>query len=155
LFVLFSGFDSSNQLCFNSGEVCEISNLKRRTEVYKFGMSSGITRGSFALYGGIVRKDMLGQGNGFGINLKNQMKIVQIGENPFAEYGDSGALVMIEGTHDSAAIGIVEGGMKGCAFVTPICDILRAVGCTDGKMCQFTSGCNAVLTDSGVEMDVS
>ncbi|XP_060573104.1 uncharacterized protein LOC132731021 [Ruditapes philippinarum] len=150
-----AGFDSSNQLCFNSGEVCEISNLKRRTEVYKFGMSSGITRGSFALYGGIVRKDMLGQGNGFGINLKNQMKIVQIGENPFAEYGDSGALVMIEGTHDSAAIGIVEGGMKGCAFVTPICDILRAVGCTDGKMCQFTSGCNAVLTDSGVEMDVS
>jgi hypothetical protein len=91
LFVSFSGFDTKNQLCFNSGEVREISNSMRWTVVYKFGMSSGITRGTFALYGGVVRKDMQGQCNGFGYNLKNQIKIIQIGDNPFAEHGDSGA----------------------------------------------------------------
>jgi hypothetical protein len=62
---------------------------------------------------------------------------------------------LIKGTHDYAAIGIVEGGMRGCVFVTPIRDILRAVGYTDVKMYRFTPECNEVLTVSEVEMDVS
>ncbi|XP_060579747.1 uncharacterized protein LOC132736605 [Ruditapes philippinarum] len=148
-----AGFGSRDQLCFNSGEVCEISAVDKWTAVFKFGMSSGITRGGFNLYGGVVRESLKGHLNSFEYYLKNQIMILQLGDTPFAKNGDSGALVFIKGTPDFAAIGIVEGGMGCYVFVTPICDILTAVGCT--KMCQFTPGCNAVLTDSGDEMDVS
>ncbi|XP_060571315.1 uncharacterized protein LOC132729552 [Ruditapes philippinarum] len=84
-----AGFDASNPLCFSSGEVCETNEIKRRTEVYKFGMSSGITRGSFALQGAVVRKSqMQGHCHGFGFRLMNQIEVLKIGENPFAEPGD-------------------------------------------------------------------
>ncbi|XP_060585530.1 uncharacterized protein LOC132741399, partial [Ruditapes philippinarum] len=150
-----AGFDASNPLCFNSGEVCETNEIKRRTEVYKFGMSSGITRGSFALQGAVVRKSqMQGHCHGFGFRLMNQIVVLKIGENPFAEPGDSGALVLIEGRQDSIAIGIVEGGMNGRVFVTPICDILRAVGCTELKMHQFTPKYTKLYTGSEVAMEV-
>ena len=99
------------------------------------------------------QRQMEGQHCGFGFNLKNQIAILQIGENPFAEPGDSGALVLIEGKQDSVAIGIVEGGTRGRVFVTPICDILRAVGCTHLKMCNFPPNTHQVLHDSGVEME--
>jgi hypothetical protein len=154
-YVLFSGFDASNPLCFSSGEVCETNEIKRRTEVYKFGMSSGITRGSFALQGAVVRKSqMQGHCHGFGFRLMNQIEVLKIGENPFAEPGDSGALVLIEGRQDSIAIGIVEGGMNGRVFVTPICDILRAVGCTELKMHRFTPKYTKLYTRSEVAMEV-
>ncbi|XP_060574489.1 uncharacterized protein LOC132732140 [Ruditapes philippinarum] len=151
-----AGFDASNPLCFNSGAVCETSEIKRRTEVYKFGMNSGITRGSFDLQGAALRKGQMQGHQGFGFNLKNQMVVLQIGKNPFAERGDSGALVLIEGEEDSIAIGIVEGGMNGCVFVTPLCDILRAVGCTELKMHRFTPPtCTQSVSDSGVGMEMS
>jgi hypothetical protein len=143
MFVLFSGFDASNQLCFNSGEVVlDTSLLKPRTEVLKFGMSSGITIGAIALSGTVLRRvDRL--------YLKNQIMIIQIGDKPFAEHGDSGSLVLIKGTRDYAALGMVVGGMRGFTFVTPMCDILRAVGCKDEKMCEFTPpGPKLVLSDS-------
>jgi hypothetical protein len=112
-------------------------------------MSSEITRGSFALQGAVVRKSqMQGQCHGFGYILMNQMVVLKIGDKPFAEPGDSGALALIEGGQDSIAIGIVEGGMNGRVFVTPICDILRAVGCTELKMHRFTG------TDSVEEMEI-
>jgi hypothetical protein len=118
-------------------------------------MTSGITRGSFALQGAVLRKgQMQGHCQGFGFKLMNQMVILQIGENPFAEHGDSGALVLIDGVEDSIAIGIVEGGMKGRVFVTPICDILRTVGCTELKMHRFTPTCTQLSLDSGVEMEI-
>jgi hypothetical protein len=154
-FTLSSGFDASNPLCFNSGAVSETSQIKRRTEVYKFGMSSGITRGSFDLQGAALRKgQMQGHCQGFGFNLKNQMIVLQIGGNPFAKPGDSGALVLIEGEEDSTAIGIVEGGMNGRVFVTPICDILRAVGCKELKMHRFPAKCTQLSLDSGVGVDM-
>jgi hypothetical protein len=119
-------------------------------------MSSGITRGSFALQGAVVRKgQMQGQCRGFGFSLMNQIVVLQIGESPFAEPGDSGALVLIEGGQDSIAIGIVEGGMKGRVFVTPICDILRAVDCRkrEFKMHSFAPTCTQLSNDSGVAME--
>jgi hypothetical protein len=118
-------------------------------------MSSGITRGSFALQGAVVRKgQMQGNRDGFDFRLMNQIVVLKIGDNSFAEHGDSGALVLIEGGRDSTAIGIVEGGMTGRVFVTPICDILRAVGCTELKMHKFTPTCTQLSTDSGVAMEV-
>ncbi|XP_060574487.1 uncharacterized protein LOC132732137 [Ruditapes philippinarum] len=51
-----AGFDDDHPLCFNSGDICEMANIKPRTEVYKLGMSSGITRGSFELQGAAVRR---------------------------------------------------------------------------------------------------
>jgi hypothetical protein len=149
-----SGFDDDHPLCFNSGDICEMANIKPRTEVYKLGMSSGITRGSFELRGAAVRRrQMKGQCLSFGFYLKDQIVILPIGHNHFAERGDSGSLVLIEGEQDSVAIGIVEGGMHGFVFVTPICDILRAVGCTEFKMCQFKSEQKLDSPDSGVGMD--
>ncbi|XP_060585757.1 uncharacterized protein LOC132741571 [Ruditapes philippinarum] len=148
-----AGFDARNPLCFNSGAVCETSEIKRRTEVYKFGMISGITRGSFALQGAVVRKSqMQGDCHGFSFNLMNQLLVLQIGEKPFAEHGDSGALVLTEGGQDSIAIGIVAGGMNSRrVFVTPICDILRAFGCTESKMHRFIPKCTQLSPDDNGE----
>ncbi|XP_053388347.1 uncharacterized protein LOC128551496, partial [Mercenaria mercenaria] len=152
-----AGFDEDRPLTYNSGVVCEASTITPRTEVVKFGMATGITRGSFALQGAVVRKErMEGNRGSFGYSLKNQLVILQIGEEPFAKAGDSGALVLKHGDqHDSIGIGIVEGGIKGRVFVTPICDILRAFGCSE--MHQFNA--NQVLRDgflsSDSEMDVS
>ncbi|XP_060597120.1 uncharacterized protein LOC132751036 [Ruditapes philippinarum] len=151
-----AGFDARNPLCFNSGAVCETSEIKRRTEVYKFGMISGITRGSFALQGAVVRRSqMQGDCHGFRFNLMNQLLVLQIGEKPFAEHGDSGALVLTEGGQDSIAIGIVAGGMNSRrVFVTPICDILRAFGCTESKMHRFMPKCTQLLPgDYGEKME--
>ncbi|XP_060590498.1 uncharacterized protein LOC132745569 [Ruditapes philippinarum] len=149
-----AGFDDDHPLCFNSGDIREMKNINPRTEVYKLGMSSGITRGSFELQGAAVRRrQMQGRSHSFGFHLKNQIVILPIGHDPFAEPGDSGALVLMEGEKDSVAIGIVEGGMHGFVFVTPICDILRAAGCTELKMYQFKTEQKAYSTDSGVGMD--
>ncbi|XP_053386517.1 uncharacterized protein LOC123538824 [Mercenaria mercenaria] len=153
-----AGFDKSRPLTYDSGVVCEASAIRPRTEVYKYGMATGITRGSFALQGAVVRKErMEGNRHSFGYSLKNQLVVLQIGVEPFAEPGDSGALVLIDGGHhDSVAIGIVEGGIQGRVFVTPICDILRAFGCSDIKMYQFNILKNGpLLIDSRVDIDDS
>ncbi|XP_053386084.1 uncharacterized protein LOC128550655 [Mercenaria mercenaria] len=153
-----ASFDENRPLTYNSGVVCEASAISPRTEVYKYGMAIGITRGSFALQGAVVRKErMEGNRHSFGYSLKNQLVVLQIGLEPFAEAGNSGALVLIEGDHhDSVAIGIVEGGIKGRVFVTPICDILRAFGCSDIKMYQFNNLKKGSLSgDSGLDIDDS
>jgi hypothetical protein len=46
----------------------------------------------------------------------------------FAAEGDSGALVFCESDEGLVAAGLLEGGGKGYAIMTPICDILHAVG---------------------------
>ncbi|XP_053392231.1 uncharacterized protein LOC123539328 [Mercenaria mercenaria] len=153
-----AGFDENRPLTYNSGVVCEASSISPRTEVFKYGMTTGITRGSFALQGAVVRKERNeGNRHSFGYSLKDQLVVLQIGMEPFAEPGHSGALVLIEGDHhDSVAIGIVEGGIKGRVFVTPICDILRAFGCSDLEMYKFNNSNNGSLsTDSGVDVDDS
>ncbi|XP_053392229.1 uncharacterized protein LOC128554920 [Mercenaria mercenaria] len=151
-----AGFDENRPLTYNSGVVCEASSISPRTEVFKYGIATGITRGSFALQGAVVRKErMEGNKHSFGYSLKNQLVVLQIGSEPFAKPGDSGALVLIEDAHhDSVAIGIVEGGIKGRVFVTPICDILRAFGCSDLKMYNFKNLKNgSPSADSGVDVD--
>ncbi|XP_053388956.1 uncharacterized protein LOC128551998 [Mercenaria mercenaria] len=152
-----AGFTDKKPLTYNSGNVCESSDIHLRTEVYKYGMATGITRGSFALQGAVVRKEKMEvNGHHFGYSLKNQLVVLQIGSEPFAEAGDSGALVMIEDDHhDSVAIGIVEGGIKGRVFVTPICDILRAFRCSDLKMYKFNNLKNGCLSTDWVDVDVS
>jgi hypothetical protein len=154
-FAFSSGFDAINPLCFHSGAVWETSEIRRGTEVFKFGMNSGITRGCFALQGAVVRtSQMQAQCHGFRFKLMNQMVVLQRGDIPFAKPGDSGALALIEGGQDTIAIGIVEGGMNGLVFVSPICDILRAVGCTELKMHRFTRTCTQLSPDSVEEMEI-
>ncbi|XP_053383644.1 uncharacterized protein LOC123537265 isoform X2 [Mercenaria mercenaria] len=132
---LESGFDERNPLLFNSGDVLDVSaKLEGRPEVYKFGIATGITRGSFGLQGSVIRRKQVleGQWEGFGYRLKNLIEILAIGGKPFAQIGDSGALVMKEGTGgDSVAIGMVQAGLHDGSrvFVSPICDILKSLGC--------------------------
>ncbi|XP_060558723.1 uncharacterized protein LOC132719007 [Ruditapes philippinarum] len=46
----------------------------------------------------------------------------------FAAEGDSGALVFCKSDKGLVAAGLLEGGGKGYTIMTPICDILHAVG---------------------------
>ncbi|XP_053373325.1 uncharacterized protein LOC128546561 [Mercenaria mercenaria] len=152
-----AGFDDENPLTYNSGKVLKASeiNRRRKSELYKFGMATGVTRGAFAYQGAAVRLEkMEGQSYGLGFCLKNQIVALKIGDSPFADVGDSGALVLSAGEDiDSVAVGIVVGGLQGSVFVTPIHDILMALGCTDG-MYQFnTSPFGICSPDSGIMTD--
>ncbi|XP_053389452.1 uncharacterized protein LOC128552438 [Mercenaria mercenaria] len=142
-----AGFDESHPLLFNSGNVCDVCHKHKHLIVYKFGISTGCTRGCLGLHGGSIRKTEVEEDTCV-YKLRNQLEILPAGRTPFATEGDSGALLMIQDyANDSTAIGIVTGGFSnGTVFVTPICAILDAFGCPR-SLKSFAE--TASLTDSG------
>ncbi|XP_053408300.1 uncharacterized protein LOC128559784 isoform X2 [Mercenaria mercenaria] len=123
-----AGFD--NGMSYTSGKTLEMADLPRRTDVIKYGIYSHVTRGCFRLDGASIRNNnALGTIHNLGFLLHNQIEIEEIGHVRFAEPGDSGALVMTEEENgDLVAIGLLEGEMDGIYIVTPICDVLAALG---------------------------
>ncbi|XP_053384866.1 uncharacterized protein LOC123537134 [Mercenaria mercenaria] len=148
------GFDDSNPMVFGTGKVCKRSNIRKRSEVYKYGISTEVTRGSLGLLGSVVRTtEMSGRSEALEYRLHNQIPVLRIDGKDFALPGDSGALVFFDDNFgDSVAIGVVEGGQNnGIVFVTPLYDILSALDCPP-TMKRFIP-LNSVSTDSGMFME--
>lgn len=105
--------------------------------VVKYGYSTEVTRGAFRIFGSVVAgHNAVGTNNGASFLLLNQLEVLKIGDIPFAEAGDSGALVFVKSDSSHLkAVGLLEGSMgDGRYMVTPIQDIFRAIGLRDGHM---------------------
>ncbi|XP_053383464.1 uncharacterized protein LOC123540052 [Mercenaria mercenaria] len=122
--VKLSGFDADCTLRYTSGMVYDTEPFLRQKDkhIVKYGATTLLKQGRFGFYGA---KTMV-----FGhFLLSNQFQIYNM-EKPFALPGDSGSLVFSVSDNGLVAIGLLAGGSKGYAIVTPICDILHAIGCS-------------------------
>lgn len=138
--MLENGFDNDDPMVFRSGKICERGNLHKGDVVLKYGACSEVTRGVFRTNGGAIRQNhMVGKLGNFDFLLRNQIEILNVGSRPFAEHGDSGALVFVQDNGELLAIGVLEGDMGDSRYmITPICDVLRALGMPEGsKMKSF------------------
>lgn len=151
------GFDESNPMVYSKGKVSALHGIRRRAEVYKYGISTGVTRGSVGLHGTLVKtSEMSVNSKPYEYRLHNQIEVLRIGDKCFALPGDSGALVFFDDADDdSVAIGIVEGGHTNnrIVYVTPICEILNCIG-DRVSMTKFVNN-GSVSNGSGIAMDTS
>lgn len=127
-----SGFTDVNPMEFPSGHCTKIEDAMEGCEVVKFGATTGITRGLIAhncLY--TKRSDF--KNLAFKDAMFNQIEVIPLqGFHGFAQKGDSGALVFMANRgnrNDLVAVGMVVGGNTlNTTVVTPILDILKALG---------------------------
>lgn len=130
-------------MLYNTGKVSPMHKIRRRTEVYKYGISTEVTRGSLGFRGSVVRTSEMSVNNQlFEFHLHNQIEVLRTGDKCFALPGDSGALVFFDDAHgDSVAFGILVGGHTNnrIVYVTPICEILHNIG-VPVSMTKFING---------------
>ncbi|XP_053388480.1 uncharacterized protein LOC128551609 [Mercenaria mercenaria] len=122
-----SEFGQGYPFHYSSGKYVGMKKLTHTTDVYKYGCTSGLTKGRCFVHGSSVRTNKLQErGYGIDITLYNQIEIASITpKQPFAVQGDSGAVVLVRDGNDLAAVGLFEGRMEHYFVVTPIEDIVR------------------------------
>jgi hypothetical protein len=118
----------TDDIAYRSGQILEFNEIRQQidnanTSVIKYGAKTGLSKGT-------IHSDMatsIFQHGDIKYTLRNQL---QIHGRPFAEPGDSGALVFLShGNLPLRVIGVVEGGINpGICLVTPISAVLKRLG---------------------------
>lgn len=106
--------------------------------VYKYGFETKLTIGACRVIGASVRTRVLTNAP-FSIVLHDQIEIESVGNTPFADYGDSGAIVLTYHGTELIAVGILEGKseMDGVYLITPISPILKQLATDANKTCRL------------------
>lgn len=117
-----------------SGEICsDLTECNKNRKVAKFGASTALTLGNFSFDGAAITSAQLIKYSTLDILLMNQIVINDIEEDDdedkiFSKLGDSGSLVFLIKDTGLVGIGILIGKGNGITVVTPICEILKAIG---------------------------
>lgn len=83
-------------MVYSKRKVSPLHEIRRRTEVYKYGISAGVTRGGLGFNGTLVKTSELSVNNQpYEYRLHNQIEVLRLGDKCFALPGDSGALVSL------------------------------------------------------------
>lgn len=153
---MFAGF-TEDTLVYRSGKILKLdkTNISQhwKCDVVKFGAETTLRLGKLRnLRIPFESKHVFG--HMLDIVFHKQLQIYpSSADKPFAQSGDSGALVFIVTDNGLELIGLLHAGTPEFAVVTPINDVLLALDCNEKSMLVFmdpdnnyTGHCNKKVT---------
>lgn len=146
------GIDLKN-LVYTSGNTFKIGSDNfeqcRKNPIVKYGAETSLRRGYLKSRRMSFMPNKVTYNNGPDIIYSNQIQIYHRRKyKPFADHGDSGALVFMVTDDGLVSIGLLMAVANGFSVVNPIHDVLEAFGCTSMSLIQFPA---KDMTDSGFE----